>query len=258
MSNAPHTKKRPGGKIYTVRGSGQDRLPENKKQHRKPDAYGSGCSDGRITTKPATKAGRRWPIVRAPLCLCVRLLPFRGLPRGEPEPSADQHTCGKEEVMNTSINITNHSTMEELTATFAGAQKAGRAPTASYLAKSAELITAANGFSVYDNGYAEIGGKTFWVLDYLDRLPEAAKKLPWLGLIQTARHIGTPYEKNNVVEMAVRALPVQQKNTVIMFYHWGSSLRSIAGMDFCTPEQSYLRLAKAIRTVQKALEEEVQ
>lgn len=158
--------------------------------------------------------------------------------------------------MNTNIiiNITNHSTMEELAATFAGAKKAGRAPTASYLAKSAELVIKADGVSIYNNGYAEIGGKTFWVLDYLDRLPEAAKKLPWLGLIQTARHIGKPYEKNDVVEMAVRALPVEQKNTVIMFYHWGSSLRSIAGMDFCTPEQSYLRLAKGIWAVQKALE----
>ena len=57
-----------------------------------------------------------------------------------------------------------------------------------------------------------------------------------------------------MVEMAVRALPVEQKNTVIMFYHWGSSLRSIAGMDFCTPEQSYLRLARGIQAVQKALE----
>ena len=164
--------------------------------------------------------------------------------------------------MNTNLiittNITNHSTMEELAATFAGAKKAGRAPTASYLARSAELIIEADGVSVYNNGYAEISGKTFWVLDYLDRLPEAAKKLPWLGLIQTARHIGKPYEKNDVVEMAVRALPVEQKNTVIMFYHWGSSLRSIASMDFCTPEQSYLRLAKGIWAVQKALEAEVQ
>ena len=158
--------------------------------------------------------------------------------------------------MNTTeiTNITTHSTMEELEATFAGAKKAGRVPTASYLAKSAELVIKADGVSVYNNGYAEIGGKTFWVLDYLDRLPEAAKKLPWLGLIHTARHIGKPYEKNDVVEMAVRALPVEQKNTVIMFYHWGSSLRSIAGMDFCTPEQSYLRLARGIQAVQKALE----
>lgn len=155
--------------------------------------------------------------------------------------------------MNTNL-ITTHSTMEELEGIFAGAKKAGRAPTASYLAKSAELVIKADGVSIYNNGYAEIGDKTFWVLDYLDRLPEAAKKLPWLGLIQTARHIGKPYEKNDVVEMAVRALPVEQKNTVIMFYHWGSSLRSIAGMDFCTPEQSYLRLAKGIWAVQKALE----
>jgi len=155
--------------------------------------------------------------------------------------------------MNTNL-ITNHSAMEELAATFAGAKKAGRAPTASYLARSAELIIEADGVSIYNNGYAEVGGKTFWVLDYLDRLPEAAKKLPWLGLIQTARHIGTPYEKNDVVEMAVRALPVEQKNTVIMFYHWGIPLKAIAGMDFCTPEQSYLRLTKAIQAVQKALE----
>ena len=175
---------------------------------------------------------------------------------GEPGASADQHTCGKDGIMKNII--TNHSTMEELAATFAGAEKAGRAPTAAFLKKSAELVITANGVSIYNNGYAEIGGKTFWALDYLDRLPEAAKKFPWLGLIQTARHIGTPYEKNDVVEMTVRALPVEQKNTVIMFYHWGNSLRSIAGMDFCTLEQSYLRLAKAIQAVQKALEAEVQ
>ena len=151
-------------------------------------------------------------------------------------------------------NITTHSTMEELANLFAGAKKAGRTPTAAYLKKSAELVIIADGVSIYNNGYAEIGGKTFWVLDYLDRLPEESLKLPWLGLIQTARHIGKPYEKNDVVETAVRALPVEQKNTAIMFYHWGSSLRSIASMELCTVEQAYLRLEKAVLAVQKALE----
>ena len=154
-------------------------------------------------------------------------------------------------------NITPNSTMEELTSAFAGAKKAGRAPTATYLKKSAQLIIAADGIDIYNNGYAEIGGKTFWVLDYLGRLPEEALRLPWLGLIQTARHIGKPYEKNDVVEMTVRGLPVPQKNTVIMFYHWGCSLKTIAGMDFCSVAETYQNLARGILTVQKALEEQI-
>lgn len=157
--------------------------------------------------------------------------------------------------MNTNITniITKNSTMAKLAEIFAGAEKAGRAPVVSYLEKSSEPVIEADGIRVYTNGYAAVNGKAFWVLDYIKGMPAAAMELPWLALIETARHIGEPYEKNDAVEMAVRALPVQQKNTVIMFYHWGSSFRTIAEMDLCSVDRAFQNFTRAIWTIQKQI-----
>ena len=157
--------------------------------------------------------------------------------------------------MNTNITniITKNSTMANLAEVFAGAKKAGRAPAVAYLERSSELIIEADGIRIYANGYATVNGKAFWVLDYIKGMPAAAMELPWLALIETARHIGEPYEKNDAVEMAVRALPVQQKNTIIMFYHWGSSFRTIADMDLCSVDTAFLNFTRAIQAIQKQI-----
>ena len=156
--------------------------------------------------------------------------------------------------MNTNITtITRNSTMANLAEVFAGAKKAGRAPAVSYLEKKMEAVIEVDGIRIYANGYAAVNGKAFWVLDYIKGMPAGAMELPWLALIETAGHIGEPYEKNDAVEMAVRALPVQQKNTIIMFYHWGFSFRTIADLDLCSVDRAFLNFTRAIQAIQKQI-----